>query len=169
MNSLTVILIGSLIFLFVVFCFLFYFLFKRQLKLRWYRFRYKQNFIRAIILYANNQAKEVYTQILPDMRIKDGKTAYIIVAKCVFNLEKIPTSIYTFGNPNPWSFDKVMDLQVRLNSENFDLAMTQKIIKDILTENINLKIIMILLIILVCLVMIILLRVFKVIKLKGDF
>jgi len=168
MSYLTTILLCSIIFLIIVGCFLFYFLFKRQIKLRWYRWRYKQNFIRAVIVYANNQAKEVYTQIMPDMRIKDGKTAYLIVSRCVINLEKIPTSFYSFGNPNPWSFESVMDLKVRLNSENFDLAMSQKIIKDILTENINLKIIMILLGILCILCLIILLRVMKVIKLKGE-
>lgn len=168
MKPLTLILLFTLLFLVVTGLILFYFLFKRAIKLRYYRWKYKETFIRAIIIFSNNQAKEVFTSIGKDLRVKDGKEAYIIVAKEVVYFGRIPTLFYMHGNPNPLSFREVRDLNVKLNTENFDLAMTQKIIKDILSENVNLKIIMILLGVVGAMVLVILLRVMKLIKLKGE-
>lgn len=168
MKQMTIILLCSLLFLLIVSMVIFYFLFRRAIKIRWYRWRYKETFIRAIIIYNNNQAKEIFASIQKDLRVKDGKEAYIIVAKEVVYFGKIPTLFFMHGNPNPVSFKDVQDLKVKLNTENFDLAMTQKIIKDILSENVNLKIIMILLGVIGIMVLVILLRVLKVIKLKGE-
>lgn len=168
MDTLSIILLCSMIFLFLAGTVLFFILFRRAIKIRWYRFRFKETFIRAIIIFENNQAKEVFTQIKKDMRIKDGKEAYIIVAKEVMHFGKIPTLMYIHGNPNPLSFRDIQDLKVRLNTENLDLAMSQKIIKDILSENVNLKIIMILLGVIAIMVLVVLLRVLKIIKLKGE-
>lgn len=168
MSPLAWIMVGCVVFLVICGLILFWFIFRRQIKLRYYRFRYKETFIRAMIIYSNNQMKEVFTRIGKDMRINDGKEAYIIVAKEVLFFQKIPTLFFNHGNPNPLSFSEVKDLKVRVNTENFDLAMTQKIIKDILAENTNLKIIMILLGIIGMMVLVILLRVLKVIKLKGE-
>ena len=162
MDKLALILLCSMIFLLVAGMVLFYLLFKRALKIRYYRWRFKETFIRAFVIYSNNQAKEIFTKIEKDMRVKDGKEAYVIVAKEVLFFQKIPTLFYMHGNPNPLSFREVQDLKVKLNTENFDLAMTQKIIKDILSENLNLKLIMILVIVNLILSVVIIMKQFGV-------
>lgn len=108
----------------------------RWVKLRFYRWKYKSNFLRIILICPNNRAIEHFGFIEANLTIAYTKSeTYVVDPIEVIYLNNIPSLFYVRGNPNPLHFGECKNMKVTVNSENLKLVMNQKIIKDLLSEN----------------------------------
>ena len=127
--------------LLIVFGFLM--LFWRDLKLWYYKGKYKNNFIRMFLFGENNRTIEHFTFIKPSMTVTYRSEEYTVNPVDVYHISDVPTLFYLRGNPCPLNFTKSKSTEVMINSENLKLIMDQKLIKDLLVEHNLLKIILI--------------------------
>ena len=146
----------------------FYFLFRRDLKIWWYKGQYKHNFVRIFLIGENKRVIEYFSFIKANMTVEYKNEAYTVNPEEVYHVGDIPTLFYCRNNPCPLSFTEARNGRIYVNTENLKLIMDQKLLKDRLMTEQLLKIILVCIIVNILICVGIAFKVFDVVSLlKG--
>ena len=117
-------------------------IFRKNIRAKWLRFKSKEYFFVSHIIMPNNQEIVGYYVLDSDNGFLVGKDRYNFSNKAVVNQKNTPHIFHFYKNPSPIIFGHV-EQKIHFDSSNEELLLKQKLIRDLLSENNWLMIILI--------------------------
>jgi hypothetical protein len=131
--------------------------FKKPIK-GWMKRRLKRNrYVKSLMLRANYQLDVNHTEIDNDMSFSYMNCGYFVNPALMIWEKGNPVCFHVEGNPNPVDFRTLFSKAAypEVNSENYQLFKTQKLIKDYASDEKLIKIVIAILIIVIVMLLVI--------------
>lgn len=141
----------------ILWMFVIWYFFGKRIKRFFLRNTRKDSYIEVHIIQPNNQIYNIPTTYGVDNTVTVGKEKYIVDLKCIRYTGfwgNVPNIYYISGIPNPIDFTETYnkhknskEAQAQIDSRNYNTALTQKFLNDLMQQSLEAKIILLVLII----------------------